>query len=504
MQQALESRAGVTVRELLSDARLIGNGNIRVIGCCGVASECQPGDVYVAVTDATGDGHDDVQLAVDNGAVAIVSERLLPLQVPSLLVQDTREAYGKICHTLTGNPTSRMRTIGVTGTNGKTVTSLLMASVLKAAGDSVGYTTSAGYSDGVERAKPAARIPSVPTMADWMTRMWANGCQSAVVEASSEALAERRLSGIELDAAIFTTLRSDHLDFHGSIVNYRRAKQRLLDQLKGHGFAVFNADDPGTRKLIAKANCPAITYGMRNAGEIMATVLDRQTQEQTFLLRAGNDSVPVRTQIIGDHHVYNCLAVASAGLVLGLDLMDIVRGIENLQTVPGRLERFDCGQDFSAFIDVANTPDTLTCALRAVRQATRGRVICVFGSGEAGDSSKRPLLGRSAELNSDISVITNNNPGYEEPKKIAHDIIDGYASAKKSRVIPNRLEAIDWALSQARSGDSVLIAGKGDNAHQLLGNKTLEFDDGEIVRQWLYKAPSSQPATIPFSNSMFS
>ncbi|MFT5527769.1 MAG: UDP-N-acetylmuramoyl-L-alanyl-D-glutamate--2,6-diaminopimelate ligase [Pirellulaceae bacterium] len=503
MQQVLNSRAGVAVRELLSEARLIGDGNIRVTGCCGVAKECQPGDIFVAILSANEDGHEEVQLAVENGAIAVVAERFLPLQVPSLLVEDSRQAYGKICHTLTGNPTRRMRVVGVTGTNGKTVTSLLMASVLKAAGDSVGYTTSVGYCDGIESAKPAARIPSVPTMADWMTRTWANGCKSAVIEASSEALAERRLSGVELDAAIFTTLRSDHIDFHGSVLNYRRAKQLLLDQLKGDGFAVFNADDPGTRKLISKASCPAITYGMRNAGEIMATVLDRQTSEQTFLLRAGQDSVPIQTRIIGDQHIYNCLAVASAGLVLGLDLMDIARGIENLQTIPGRLERIECGQDFSAFVDVANTPDTLTCALRAIRQATRGRVICVYGSGEEGDTAIRPLLGRSAERNSDVSVITSNNPGYQEPKKIAHDIIDGYAKAKTARMIPNRLEAIDWALAQARPGDSVLIAGKGDENWQLLGSKSLEFDDRESVRQWLYNAPSNHPATIPFSASPF-
>lgn len=487
MLQIQDRVRNVSLKDLFPKGQFVGAPDIQVNSCCGDPRSCQPGDAFFALVGAEDDGHDYVRQAIERGASAVVAERLLPIKVPQCIVRHSHEAYGRVCQALAGDPSGTIRTVGVTGSNGKTVTSLLIASIFKAAKQNVGTFSTLGSSDGCKIGAAIPAFPAAPELADWLARTAANGCENAVLEVSSEGLAQRRMAGMELDAAVVTNLRRDHVDDHGSLLNLRKLKGRVFDHLKPHGFAVLNADDPASQPYIAKINRPAITFGMRARAEIMATVLERHSSEQTFLLTAGNEAIPVRSRMIGDHHVYNCLAAAAVGLVLGVDLPTVVRGLESVDFVPGRMERIECGQDFGVFTDYARTPDALEASLKALRQVTRGRVICVFGAEGDKDHALRPQLGRVVERLSNYNVITNHNPRHDEPLQIVHDILDGYTHPEKAHVLPDRAKAIQWALSQARPGDSVLIAGKGDEDFQHLGSKRHAWDDREIARTWLYE-----------------
>lgn len=486
MQQILH-RAGVRLLRLLPTARFFGGDDIIATACCGDWRSCRPGDLFVAMVDADHDGHDYVNEALENGAVAVLAERPLPVSVPVCVVPDTREAYGQVCHELAGQPGEKLRVVGVTGTNGKTTTGALIASVLQAKGRFVGTTGTLGYCDGIDTTPALRTTPVAPQLADCLARMAANGCDDAVVEVSSRALAQRRIAGLQFDAVVMTNLRRDHLDYHGSTLNYRAAKARLFQQLKPDGFAVVNIDDPGSRHLLDKLSCPVLTIGMQQPAELTATLVERHKSEQTFLLNAGNESIPVRTNTIGDHYIRNCLAAAAVGLVAGVKLQTVVQGLENLQGVPGRLERIECGQPFGVFVDYARTPDTLAVALKTLKKVTEGRLICVFGADAQRDPANRPLLGRVAERTADAIVLTNDNPHAQPPLQIIHDILDGFDRPAFPHIMPDRAKAIHWALQSARPGDMVLIAGKGNDDYQALGETRYAFDDSRIAKDWLYE-----------------
>lgn len=480
-------RAGISLRDVLTSAQFVRTPDVRVTACCTSPEQCNPGDLFVALTDARSDGHDWADEAVARGASAVVAERLLPVTAPQVVVEDSREALGEICQALVGRPGDSLRTIGVTGTSGKTVVSMLIASVLEAAGQTVGVTSSVGYSDSVAQVAARTTTPHAPLMAKWLSRMTEAGCSSAVMEVSSRALAERRIAGIDFDATVLTNLREAHLSLHGSKENYRRAKERLLGMLKPGGFAVLNADDAASQELLTRVDVPTLTFGLQNEAGVTAEILERQQNEQTFLLLAGNETIPVRTRMIGEHHVANCLAAAAVGLTLGIDVPTIARGLEAVKDVPGRLERLECGQSFGVFVDSARTPEQLAHTLKTLRKTTVGRLICVFGAAGGRNKARRAFLGRVAERSCDLPIITGNDPRHEEPLQIAHDILDGFQRPGKAHILPGRAEAIRFALLQARPGDCVVITGKGDRSYQVVGRRRLMHDDRAIARAWLYR-----------------
>lgn len=485
-------RAGVSLRDVLTSAQFVRTSDVRVTACCTKPEEVSPGDLFIAVTAAGSDGHDFADEAVRRGAAAVLAERLLPVGGPQVVVDDSREALGEICQELVGRPSDSLRTIGVTGTSGKTVTSMLIASVLEAAGQAVGVTSSVGYSDSVDQVAAKLTTPHAPLLAKWLSRMTQAGCTSAVLELSSRALAERRAAGVDFDAAVLTNLREAHLSFHGNQENYRRSKERLFSMLKSGGFAVLNADDEASAELLTRLDAPVLTFGLRAEADVTAEIIERQRSEQTFLLSAGNETVPVRTRMIGDHHVANCLAAATVGLTLGIDVTTIARGLEAVERVPGRLERLECGQNFGVFVDSARTPEQLACTLRTLRKNTTGRLICVFGAPGGRNRSSRAHLGRVAERSCDLPIITSHDPRHEEPLRIAHDILDGFHRPAKGHVLPGRAEAIRFALLTAQPGDCVVIAGKGDGDRQIVGKRRLTHDDRAIARAWLYRQGSEE------------
>jgi UDP-N-acetylmuramoyl-L-alanyl-D-glutamate--2,6-diaminopimelate ligase len=487
MPDTISCAPGVRLRQLLPEANIVGADDIVVQACTADSRTCRPGDLFAAMMGSHVDGHDYVLQATQRGAAGILAERFVPAAgVPVCIVPDSRAAFGRICQALAGNPSQRLKVIGVTGTNGKTSTCWLIASVLEAAGYRVGLTSTIVNSDSLSVEPSTMTTPPAPVLADWLARSVAQNCSHAVMEVSSHALAQARTAGIEFDGACVTNVRRDHLDFHNSLQNYRDAKGRLLKQLGPEGFAVLNADDQVTCSFTSLAPGAALTIGIDNQAEVTADIIDRHLAEQTFLLHAGHDTVPVRTRIVGDAHVYNCLMAAAVGLLYGVKLTDIVRGLERLEQIPGRMERLECGQPYSVFVDYAHTPDALETVLRSLRAITPGRLICVFGAGGQRDRQKRPLMAKAVESMADLCVVTDDNPRREDPEKIRRGILRGFSSLQPVVEQPDRATAIEWALQQAVSGDCVLIAGKGHEDYQQIGNSRRWFDDRQIAKQWLY------------------
>jgi len=519
--QALSLRPrGVSLREVVPEATLIGCDDVLVGSICSDAAAVMPGDVFLASLTADGDTHEDYLKAVRRGAAAVIGERLLPTPIPMAIVPDSRKAYARLCQAVAGAPSREMPVIGVTGTGGKTCVCELLASVFKLAGYQVGvidsvrrlpdqWSGAVGAVADVDQAaavdaagNPLPTTPEPPEMARRLAEMEADGVDVAIVEISSSALADYRLEGIALDAAVITNIRREHLDEHGAVANYRQIKGRILDLLKPEGFAVMNADDPSSKHLIGEVSHPLMTVGLRSPAEVTGEIVERRLSEQTFLLEAGCETAPVRTLMIGEHHALNCLCAAAVGLVYNIPLGTIVSGLERITSIPGRLSRVEAGQPFGVFVDEAKTPDALATTLRALRQATRGDVWLVYGCDADGPAAIRPALGRVAEKGARHTIITSDNPRHERPLELAHQLLDGYDRPHSARVMPSRQDAIVWALSQAKPGDSVLIAGKGAARQQVIDGRRYAFDDVEIARAWLAEAdfseslPEEEPATI--------
>lgn len=478
----------ISLRKVLAQAEFFGADDILAAGCSCDSQRVKPGEVFVALKGSARDGHQFVAEAAARGAAAVVVQEPVPsLGVPVCVVPDTGEAYGRICQALVGDPSRFLKTIGITGTNGKTTTSFLIASVLAAGGHQAGIMGTLGCCDGVDWWETSWTTPPADVTARNLARMLANGCTHAVMEVSSHALDQSRVAGISFDAACVTNVHRDHLDYHRTMLGYRLSKSKLFRHLAGEGFAVINADDPTAASYLGQIDGPVLTVGIRSAAEITGVMVEQCSSEQTFLLLAGSETIPVCTKMIGMHHVYNCLVAAAVGLAYGVDLRLVVRGLEAVEAVPGRLQRIECGQPFSVFVDFAHTPDALGTVLHTLRDVTRGRLICVFGAGGDRDRQKRPAMAQEVEAFADVVVVTSDNPRGEDPREIAADIVTGLRRPQQVKVILDRAEAIAWALARANTGDTVLIAGKGHETQQIIGNQCIPFDDREFARRWLYQ-----------------
>jgi UDP-N-acetylmuramoyl-L-alanyl-D-glutamate--2,6-diaminopimelate ligase len=426
---------------------------------------------------------------VGRGAVAVLSEDArpgaIPEEFPWIQVADARKALAISAANYYARPAEVLKLIGVTGTNGKTTTSYLVDSILRAAGCEVGLLGTIGYRL-VREARPAPNTtPESLDLQKHLAKIVRAGGTHAVLEASSHALALDRLWGCPFAVAIFTNLTRDHLDYHKTLEDYFAAKRRLFE---GTGAAapatgVINRDDEYSERLTGLAS-RTLTYGLEPGADVTTRKPALSLSGVEFTAETPTGKIEIRSKLVGRPNVYNILAAISAGVALALPKEVIATGVAQLSAVPGRFERIESGQPFLLIVDYAHTDDALRNLLATATELNpNGRKITMFGCGGDRDRTKRPLMGEAAGHASDIVVLTSDNPRNEDPLLIINDVIVGVQRTKaKVFVEPDRQKAIEMALDEARSGDIVLLAGKGHETYQVLRNRTIEFDDREVAR----------------------
>ena len=454
------------------------------------------GDVFVALKGRLADGASFARQAIDRGAPAIVSEQPAAgdVEVPWVQVTDARFALALLATEFYRHPSGEMRVVGITGTNGKTTTAYLLASIFEAAGIRCGILGTVAYRLGPGKAdeRDAARTtPESPDLQAMLREMVDRGCGACAMEVSSHALALQRVAGMRFAAAIFTNLTRDHLDFHADMDDYFRAKRRLFEMLPPDAPALVNADDPRGAALVEAGGRP-VTYGIQRPADITTGPLSFSLAGLTFDVRTPRGTVRVRSALVGRPNVYNILAAVATATALDVPFDAIERGVAALAGVPGRFQLVSgAGDEVTVVVDYAHTDDALRNLLETARPLAAGRLITVFGCGGDRDRTKRPLMGAVAGRLSDLIVITSDNPRSEDPARIIEEIQRGITSdtrrdnAQSVLTIIDRRAAIAKAIEQARPGDLVLIAGKGHEKYQVIGERTLPFDDVEVAREAL-------------------
>jgi len=482
------------LRELIQDIsglRVVGSGNPEILGMAYNSKCVEPGYLFVCLRGTKVDGNDFIPEALSRGASAILTDSAsVEADVPILVVADARAILPKLSTRFFGNPSRRLNIIGVTGTKGKTTTTFLIDSILKEAGLTTGMIGTLGVRIGDEAVSIKNTTPESLDIQSFFARMISKGVSAATMEVSSHALVIGRTEGCEFDVGVFTNLTQDHLDFHGTLDEYFAAKLTLFEEYplrSGKPFtAVVNLDDPRGSEVLSATKGKTLTYGIKSDADINASIISASANGLIFDVKSPNGAFRVEMSLGGVFNVYNSLAAIGAALALGIDIEAITRGLKKVTSVAGRFVQVNCGQDFGVVIDFAHTPDSLENILRASRELCTGRLILVFGCGGDRDRGKRPIMGRIGAEMADVCLITSDNPRSEEPDAIIAEILGG-ANGKSAEVecIVDRREAIVRALGIAAPGDLVLIAGKGHENYQIFKDRTVHFDDEEVVREVL-------------------
>lgn len=443
----------------------------------------RPGDAFFCVPGFSVDGHSYASDAVERGATALVVQRILDVDAPQFVVDDTRIALALAAAEFYGRPSEQLDIIGITGTNGKTTTTYLLDSILRQAGMTTGLigtveTRVASESRGSGRTTPESADVQV-----LLAEMVDSGVDAVSMEVSSHAIDLHRVDGMRFAVGAFTNLTQDHLDFHHTIEEYFSVKKRLFTELDCES-RVINIDDPFGLGIASEIGA-SLTVGRSRDAHVRATDEVLSAKGARFTLRTPAGDSEVNLPLAGAYNVSNALVAAGCAMSLGIDLATIVDGLEAAPQVPGRLERIECSQGFSVVVDYAHTPDSLEKAIAAVRDVTPGAVAVVFGCGGDRDPDKRPLMGRAA-ASADTVYVTSDNPRSEDPVGIILQIEDGLRSTgTKYRVVVDRRAAIEMAIRAARPGDTVLVAGKGHEDYQIFAERTIHFDDREVAREVL-------------------
>ena len=449
--------------------------------------EVRAGSVFICIAGYTVDGHNYVAQAVANGAVAIVAERDVTCDVPVIKVRSTMRTMAVLANAFYNNPTAKLHMVGITGTNGKTSVSHLIEEILRRAGQKTGLIGTIGMKIGDESFETKNTTPDSLTLQKMFQQMVDASVDSCVMEVSSHALHIGRVHGCQYDVTVFTNLTQDHLDYHKTMDNYRAAKSLLFSQL-GNGYdvnrpryAILNIDDESTAEYIVACQGIVLTYGIDHDADLMARDIKTTSSGTEFNLIFNDLVRPVKMGLVGKFNVYNILATIGATLASGLELDFIINAIAELSGVPGRFELVDAGQDFNVIVDYAHTPDSLENVLKTIRGFADGKIYCLAGCGGDRDKSKRPIMAEIASQLADYPIFTSDNPRTEDPVAILADMEAG-VTVKNYVTIVDRKEAIEYAIGQAGSGDVVLIAGKGHENYQIIGDKVLDFDDKEMAR----------------------
>jgi UDP-N-acetylmuramoyl-L-alanyl-D-glutamate--2,6-diaminopimelate ligase len=461
------------------DAKVRGQDSVSIEGLAYRSTDVRPGTLFFCVPGTRLDGHDFAGEAWAAGAPALVVERWLGHDCAQVLVPSVRRAMGPMAAAFYDHPSLELTVVGVTGTNGKTTTTYLLESIFRAAGMVSAVVGTTGVRLG-GRAIPFDRTtPEAPDLQGLLALMLREGVGAVALEASSHGLHQHRIDGTRHRCAVFTNLSQDHLDYHGSLEEYFDAKARLFSpELSDQ--AVVNGDSPEGRMLAARPRIPTVTFGLRPGSNLMAEDVRASTSGLSFTV----EGLPVRSHLRGTFNLYNCLGAFAAAREVGIDDAAIVKGIDGVLGVPGRLEPVQAGQPFQVLVDYAHTPDSLENVLRAVRGITGDRVITVFGCGGDRDRGKRPLMGEVATRLSDLTVLTSDNPRTEEPEAIIAEIETGARRGGGTFLVEvDRRLAIRSALEEAGPPDVVVIAGKGHETGQEFRDRTIPFDDRVVARE---------------------
>lgn len=459
----------------------------------------RPGDVFVALKGLKADGAAFAGQALERGAAVIVAEVPPPPGVaqPWIQVADARLSLALLAAELYRHPSAEMQVVGITGTNGKTTTAFLIASIFDAAGIRCGLLGTVGYRIGDEIRPAAHTTPEAPDVQQLLREMVERGCGACAMEVSSHALSLRRVDGTTFAAAVFTNLTRDHLDFHPDMEAYFQAKRRLFELLPPGAPGLINNDDPRSAALADTCSHP-ITYGVNRPADISPGPLSLSLSGLAFDVRTPRGTLHISSRLVGRPNVYNILAAVGTATALGMPFDAIERGVAGLHGVPGRFEVVSKSDDeITVVVDYAHTDDALRNLLETARTLTGGRLITVFGCGGDRDRTKRPLMGAVAGRLSDLIVITSDNPRGEDPLRIIEDIQRGITadtrrdSSQRLLTIADRREAIHQAIDQARPGDVVLVAGKGHEKYQVVGHQVLPFDDVAVARDALTRRRSN-------------
>jgi UDP-N-acetylmuramoyl-L-alanyl-D-glutamate--2,6-diaminopimelate ligase len=470
----------------LPGVRIVGDASVGISNLAYDSRKVGSGTLFFCVLGERSDGHDFGPAAVEAGAAALVVERELGLAVPQAVVGDARAAMAPAAARFNGDPTAELRTVGVTGTNGKTTTAFLLREILEAAGLQCGLLgTVKQVVGGVEEEEVVRTTPEAIDLQATFRRMLEAGDGACAMEISSHALSLHRADAIHFEVALFTNLTQDHLDFHADMEDYFGAKRRLFAEL-APGTAVVNVDDPYGARLAGEFEC--VTFSAEGAAA------DYSAREVGFTAAGAEFTVGgerLRTGLPGHFNVANALGAYAAARALGVEPERAAAGLARAARVPGRFEPIDEGQGFAVLVDYAHTPDSLDNVLRAARRLTQGRLISVFGAGGDRDRDKRPKMGRAGAELSDLTVVTSDNPRSEDPEAIVAEVAAGAPGGTELEVVVDRREAIGLALARARPGDTVVIAGKGhEQGQEFEEGRKIPFDDRVVAREELRKLGS--------------
>jgi len=438
--------------------------------------------VFVCIDGMKTDGHKYARQALKNGAAALIVEKELDFDpgVPTVRTDNTRAALAYIADRFYGHPSGRFNLIGVTGTKGKTTTTYMVKSILEASGRKVGIVGTLGTKIGDRALYSERTTPESLDLQELFVQMLEEGVDDVVMEVSSQGLALNRVGFCEFETGVFTNFSREHISAmeHSSMEEYLASKCMLFSMCK---HALINIDSDVAQRVIAKTGCEAMTYGIERPCDIRAEAVDMKAGYVKFDLRSPWYNDRFKVNIPGKFSVYNALAAIGVCGLAGAPPESVIAGLERVQ-VPGRAEPVDTGRDFSIMIDFAHTPDSLENILRTVKEYATGRVICVFGCGGDRDASKRPVMGAISGRMSDYTVITSDNPRTEEPEQIIRQIEEGIKTTSGSyKCITDRREAIEHAIRIARAGDVIVLAGKGHETYQIFADKTIHFDEREVV-----------------------
>ena len=484
-----------TIAEALN-AKLSGETNQTITDVTHDSRQAGAGSLFVAIKGLTMDGHKFIEDVMRRGAVGVISESEAPEDFAGvwLQVENARVALAQAAAVINDNPSHKLKLVGVTGTNGKTTTTYLTYALAEANGEKCAMLTTVEYRIGEKSEEAVRTTPEASDTQRFLAEAVESGCQMAVMETSSQAIDLHRCDALRFQVAIFTNLTRDHLDYHLTMENYFEAKKKLFDGGLGEKPAssvVFVDDEWGAKlaKELKENGQRVLTFAINNSADLTPENIDVSLLKGTsFLLKTPSGNRQVTSPLVGKPHVYNILAATAASLELGYDLDKIVSGIETCVGAPGRFERVPHDGDFAIVVDYAHSDDALLNVLKTARDLTKGRIITVFGCGGDRDKTKRAPMGEIAGKHSDLAIITSDNPRTEDPLEIISQIEIGIKDTNcPYLVVSDRREAIHTAIQKAKAGDVVLIAGKGHETYQIIGNNKYHFDDREIAREALEK-----------------